>query len=674
MDEDLAFAQRIAETKQIHRIDSFFSMHETMGQLDVQVRDEVLSCIQRLESFEDETILLPADDVPEVACLVARGSLALFEGDGRDTPVAVIEADSFYGVRDAIHRIAPERDRHRASRDHGGVLRRGSACRSSASAARSTWSPCSSGSVERSVEAAAQPIAARARRYESEVSPEWLRYERGDELPEEQPAGTAVRRATPAGGRRAPTPGAGTRSGEPQARDRGPVGRGRNDAHAACRGGSGARALPRALRRSSLRRRRARPDDERDARASLSRDELQGPGRVPGHRGSERLFAGPALRRRRRVRSRPVAVVRRPVAGRGRAVLPSAPCRRRRHRRSGRRRSPRARRPGSRAMPRRSARSSAGARTALRRAAPSTPRATAASRQSSPCCPICPSTRASASSRRPRTYRAYVRYSNGDGRAPERRQGRRARRRGEGRGRRGQEGDPRAWSRRRPQDFLLIKTRADPVPRRRRVRGRRDRGAEELARCSCRASSDAWGSVARSSSSRSWRRGSKGPIAAARDHALLQRRARLARTVRRPLRALAAGRAGRGRRPGHVAGLPAGRPRRAPREGPARLRAPAPVLSSTTRRPPSRTRRSSGRKRTPPSSPSRASCSRSRIWTARGRRRSPSTSRRSPSIRGTPSRRYRPLGNIMRARNHAYRLSTQERKAAKEPDGTERFD
>ena len=31
----------------------------------------------------------------------------------------------------------------------------------------------------------------------------------------------------------------------------------------------------------------------------------------------------------------------------------------------------------------------------------------------------------------------------------------------------------------------------------------------------------------------------------------------------------------------------------------------------------------------------------------------------------------RPLGNMMRARNPAYRLSTQERKAAPEPDGTE---
>lgn len=106
MDADLSFGLRIAQTKQIHRIDSFFSMHETMGQLDVQVRDEMLSCIQRLESFEEATILLPADVVPSVACLVARGSIALFEGRS-EKPVSVVEADSFYGVRDAIHRVAP---------------------------------------------------------------------------------------------------------------------------------------------------------------------------------------------------------------------------------------------------------------------------------------------------------------------------------------------------------------------------------------------------------------------------------------------------------------------------------------------------------------------------------------------------------------------------------------
>jgi len=108
MREDLAFAQRIAETKQVHRIDSFFSMHETMGQLDVQVRDEVLQCLQRLESFDEETVLLPANTIPAVACLVARGSVELYAPEGSDKPVGVVEPDSFYGVRDAIHQIAPK--------------------------------------------------------------------------------------------------------------------------------------------------------------------------------------------------------------------------------------------------------------------------------------------------------------------------------------------------------------------------------------------------------------------------------------------------------------------------------------------------------------------------------------------------------------------------------------
>ena len=35
---------------------------------------------------------------------------------------------------------------------------------------------------------------------------------------------------------------------------------------------------------------------------------------------------------------------------------------------------------------------------------------------------------------------------------------------------------------------------------------------------------------------------------------------------------------------------------------------------------------------------------------------------------------HRPLGNVMRARSHAYRLSTKERGAAAEPDGSEKFD
>ncbi len=107
MDGEPSFAARIAATKQMHRIDSFFSMHETMSQLDVQVRDDVLSCIRRLETFDADAVLLPANEIPAHAFLVARGSIALFDEKTKGAPVAIVEPDAFYGVRDAIHRIAP---------------------------------------------------------------------------------------------------------------------------------------------------------------------------------------------------------------------------------------------------------------------------------------------------------------------------------------------------------------------------------------------------------------------------------------------------------------------------------------------------------------------------------------------------------------------------------------
>jgi hypothetical protein len=42
-----------------------------------------------------------------VACLVAKGGLALYEDGTEAKPVSVVPPDSFYGVRDAIHQIAP---------------------------------------------------------------------------------------------------------------------------------------------------------------------------------------------------------------------------------------------------------------------------------------------------------------------------------------------------------------------------------------------------------------------------------------------------------------------------------------------------------------------------------------------------------------------------------------
>lgn len=51
-------------------------MHETMGQLDVQVRDEMIGCIQRIQTFDEDTVVIPAGALPRVCCLVARGEIA----------------------------------------------------------------------------------------------------------------------------------------------------------------------------------------------------------------------------------------------------------------------------------------------------------------------------------------------------------------------------------------------------------------------------------------------------------------------------------------------------------------------------------------------------------------------------------------------------------------------
>lgn len=107
MEQDPEFGKRIAETKQLHRIDSFFSMHETMKQLDVQVRDEILACLQRFETFAEDTLLCRAGEIPKVAYLVAKGSIALVQDGKPEAPVAVVEIDSFYGMRDTLHEIAP---------------------------------------------------------------------------------------------------------------------------------------------------------------------------------------------------------------------------------------------------------------------------------------------------------------------------------------------------------------------------------------------------------------------------------------------------------------------------------------------------------------------------------------------------------------------------------------
>lgn len=95
---------RIEATKHLHRIDSFFSMHESLGQLEAIVRDEMLACIRRITHFEQAAQLIEANEPPKVACLVMTGEVTLLEGA---KVLGTVGADRFIGVRDAMHAIAP---------------------------------------------------------------------------------------------------------------------------------------------------------------------------------------------------------------------------------------------------------------------------------------------------------------------------------------------------------------------------------------------------------------------------------------------------------------------------------------------------------------------------------------------------------------------------------------
>jgi hypothetical protein len=82
-------------------------MHETLGQLESAVRDELLGCIQKIQSYEDDTVVITANEPPKAACLVARGEISVYEGLDPKKSLATLGTDRFFGVRDAMHAIAP---------------------------------------------------------------------------------------------------------------------------------------------------------------------------------------------------------------------------------------------------------------------------------------------------------------------------------------------------------------------------------------------------------------------------------------------------------------------------------------------------------------------------------------------------------------------------------------
>jgi CRP-like cAMP-binding protein len=102
MAHDPSLRQRLGATKHLNRLDSFFTTHPELGRLEVLARDELIHAVSAVEEHDDETVVLAAGEVPEAALLVAAGEVAIHD-DRAPAQDVRLGADSFVGVRDAIH-------------------------------------------------------------------------------------------------------------------------------------------------------------------------------------------------------------------------------------------------------------------------------------------------------------------------------------------------------------------------------------------------------------------------------------------------------------------------------------------------------------------------------------------------------------------------------------------
>jgi CRP-like cAMP-binding protein len=93
---------RLEGARALHRLDSFFSMHETTQTLDARMRDRILACVTEIRHAQQNELLNTPGEVPSVVYLVAEGAV---EYAADDAQTRVLRADSFIGLRDALHGI-----------------------------------------------------------------------------------------------------------------------------------------------------------------------------------------------------------------------------------------------------------------------------------------------------------------------------------------------------------------------------------------------------------------------------------------------------------------------------------------------------------------------------------------------------------------------------------------
>ncbi len=91
---------RLEGARALHRLDSFFSMHETTQTLDVRMRDRILSCMTGLRRCHANELLNTPGEVPPVVYLIAEGTV---EYASESAPTRTFGSDAWIGLRDALH-------------------------------------------------------------------------------------------------------------------------------------------------------------------------------------------------------------------------------------------------------------------------------------------------------------------------------------------------------------------------------------------------------------------------------------------------------------------------------------------------------------------------------------------------------------------------------------------
>ncbi|MCP4600878.1 MAG: cyclic nucleotide-binding domain-containing protein [Proteobacteria bacterium] len=98
---------RIDAARELHRLDSFFSMNKATDSLDARVRDWILGCIKAIRYAEAGEVLETKGDLPSAVYLVSEGCI---EYRGSSGTIRIYESDAFAGLSDTLHQLPLEGD------------------------------------------------------------------------------------------------------------------------------------------------------------------------------------------------------------------------------------------------------------------------------------------------------------------------------------------------------------------------------------------------------------------------------------------------------------------------------------------------------------------------------------------------------------------------------------